>query len=268
MAATGPQPPPLAYSTVSRTQHYALYTVRGGSQRQLVSSTHAVSLDAWSTTGEIYYTVPQLTCPTDCHSRVDEVPDQGGSPQTVVASGAQLSIDHFGKTVVYVDGGQLWRRALTGTSATRLTGAGGTAPVISPDGRSVLFSRQVEGPGALVMAVFVMPLAGGAPRRITGGSTLDLAGAWSPDSRRVLFTRDAVSARPKVMSVYVDGTGLRLVAADAHDPAWADDGWVAYLARRGDDQTVAVGRPPGGAERELARVAGSDVTGVRFEAGG
>lgn len=267
-ATTAAGPPLLAYSTTSQTQQHSIVTLRSGTRRQLASSTHPLLLDAWSTNGEIYYSVLPVACVRDCHGRVDAVPDQGGAARTAVASGEQLTIDGYGKTIVYSDGGQLWRRPLAGATATRLTGAGGLSPVLSPDGKRILFSRPVTGNGALVTAIFVMPLAGGTARRLTAGSTLDIAGAWSPDGRRVLFTRDEGTARPTVYSVYVDGSGLRRVATDAHDPAWASTGWVAYAARRGDDQWSLVVRPPGGSERVLVHAAGADVDGVRFLAGG
>ncbi len=267
-ASAGTRPPLLAFSTISQTQQSKVFTLRSGSQHQVASSTHTLSLDAWSSNGDIYYSVLPLACATDCHGRVDAVPDQGGAPRTVVASGEELTIDGYGKTIVYADNGQLWRRPLTGTTATRLTGAGGLAPVLSPDGKRILFSRAMPGNGVLVTAVYVMPLAGGAAHRLTAGSTLDIAGAWSPDGRRVLFTRDEVGAHPTIYSMSIDGTGLRRVATDAHAPAWASSGWVAYAARRSDDQWSLVARPPGGSEQVLVHAAGADVTGVQFLSGG
>jgi tricorn protease len=70
-----------------------------------------------------------------------------------------------GETVVFTSEGDLWRVPVKGGTAQRLTTHPGaeTRAAISPDGASVAFSAQYEGP----TEVYVMPLAGGAPKRLT-----------------------------------------------------------------------------------------------------
>src|SRR5256885_384741 len=71
----------------------------------------------------------------------------------------------FKDTIVFVAEGDLWRVTTSGGVAARLTTHAGSedSPSISPDGSQVAFTGQYEGP----TEVYVMPLAGGAPKRLT-----------------------------------------------------------------------------------------------------
>src|SRR5690606_6909425 len=76
-------------------------------------------------------------------------------------------------------------------------------PVISPDGGSVAFSAQYEGP----TEIYVMPIEGGLPRRITwegaGGDRRLRPVSWTPDGDLVYTTR-AHSTLPNMQLVVVD----------------------------------------------------------------
>jgi tricorn protease len=75
-------------------------------------------------------------------------------------------------TIVFTAEGDLWRVAVTGGVAQRLTShpAQETRPAISPDGKTVAYSAAYEGP----TEVYTLPLEGGVPVRQTydGGSAL------------------------------------------------------------------------------------------------
>src|SRR5687768_8189812 len=63
------------------------------------------------------------------------------------------------------------------------------APVLSPDGTQVAYTVSVydmdenRGNGD----VWVLPVAGGAPRRLTTNKASDGSPAWSPDGKRLAF---------------------------------------------------------------------------------
>src|SRR5436305_9282234 len=76
-----------------------------------------------------------------------------------------------GDNLVFVSQGDLWLVSANGGVAHALTShvAPVNAPAISPDGSQVAFTGSYEGPND----VYLMPLQGGQPKRLTyAGSTL------------------------------------------------------------------------------------------------
>src|SRR5437588_12663925 len=67
--------------------------------------------------------------------------------------------------VVFTCGGDLWSVSRQGGDAVRLTSGAGTEtdPAFSPDGSQIAFTGEYEGN----VDVYVMPSAGGVPRRLT-----------------------------------------------------------------------------------------------------
>ncbi len=113
-----------------------------------------------------------------------------------------------GNTLVFVSEGDLWTVTLPEPVsadqpliAHRLSTSEGdeARPRISPDGRWLAFSAQYEGN----MDVYVMPIDGGAPARLTFDPGPDLAAGWTPDGSSVLFTSPARQhfGRPELYKV-------------------------------------------------------------------
>src|SRR5271154_7120483 len=85
-----------------------------------------------------------------------------------------------GDTIIFTAEGDLWTVSTKGGAAQRLTSNPGQefGASISPDGKTVAFSAQYEGP----VDVYTMPLDGGLPRRRTWDASAVPAG-WTPDGR-------------------------------------------------------------------------------------
>ena len=111
-----------------------------------------------------------------------------------------------GDTLAFVAEGDLWRASSAGGSAQRLTThpAEEFYPAISPDGKRVAFSARYEGP----MEIYVMPLTGGAPTRLTydGGGNARVQG-WTTDGK-VLFSTTRLSGKPGPQLVMIDPSSL------------------------------------------------------------
>ena len=88
--------------------------------------------------------------------------------------------------IAFVYAGEIWAvdrrggeaRLLIPTPATEKVG-----PVFSPDGSQLAFSMNVGGN----LDVYVVPAAGGEPRRLTYHPGPNLVVGWSPDGRNLLF---------------------------------------------------------------------------------
>ncbi|MBS0570037.1 MAG: PD40 domain-containing protein [Proteobacteria bacterium] len=95
--------------------------------------------------------------------------------------------------IAFAYGGEVWTVPRTGGAATLLVGGAGTAmdPVFSPDGAWVAYTDIGNGNPD----VFVVPTAGGTPKRLTWNPAVDEAVGWSPDGKSVLIrsNRDATN---------------------------------------------------------------------------
>ena len=110
---------------------------------------------------------------------------------TRLLSQPALSAQHV--AFVYAD--NLWVADLDGRNVRRLTSDldAVSNPVFSPDGSVVAFSAQYEGN----IDVYLVPVAGGRPRRLTWHPAADIVRGFTPDGKAVLFSspRQSFTAR-------------------------------------------------------------------------
>jgi tricorn protease len=138
------------------------------------------------------------------------------------------------ETVVFTAEGDLWRVPLAGGQASRLTthAAQENHAVASPDGKSIAFAAVYDGPSE----VFVMPLAGGLPRRLSfeGGSSTPVG--WTAAGEVLYVTQRQTGPTPQYVVVAVDPVTLHrhdLPLADVSDAALSVDGRTVYFTRFG-----------------------------------
>src|SRR5438094_7592622 len=103
-----------------------------------------------------------------------------------------LRTPSLGKTqIAFAYAGDIWVVGREGGQATRLTTGGQeSGPIFSPDGALIAFTGQYDGN----VDVFVIPAAGGEPRRLTYHPAPDVAVAWTPDGKNILFRSNRTSS--------------------------------------------------------------------------
>ncbi len=135
----------------------------------------------------------------------------------------------YGDSIVFNSEGDLWTVSIEGGVAHRLTSGAGeeTEPMISPDGKTVAFIADYEGPGE----VYTMPVGGGLPERRTWEGDVEPEG-WAPDGRLMIATQ-RYSTLPGDKLVLIDSAGKRNIVPldEAAEAAWSADGHTLFFTR-------------------------------------
>jgi tricorn protease len=105
--------------------------------------------------------------------------------------------------IAFVYAGDIWLVAKTGGTAIRLSSPLGeeTFPRFSPDGRTLAYSADYDGN----TDVYIVPVAGGEPVRLTHHPMPDRVIGWHPDGKRVLFASARESGRQRYNQFYLVG---------------------------------------------------------------
>ncbi len=176
-----------------------------------------------------------------------------------------------GDQVFFTAEGDLWRAPLSGGKAVRLTThpSQETRPAVSHDGRWLAFSGSYEGP----QEVYLMPVEGGQPKRLTfealGCSVL----GWTPQGQVLYSTLAEFGPGRATVVAMVDSKTLRrttLPLADANEACVDATGRTLFFTRLGIHMTGDnVRNYRGGAAAEVWRydLAGSgEAAKVPFDA--
>jgi len=161
-----------------------------------------------------------------------------------------------GDTIIFTAEGDLWSVNARGGAARRLTSNPGREiyAAISPDGQTVAFSAEYEGP----LDVYTMPVEGGLPQRRTWDGAAVVAG-WTPDGR-VLVRTPRYSTLPDPKLVAIDSAGRREIVplAQSAEGAYTPDGKTLFFTRY-NRQSSQTKRYQGGTAENIWRYdAGSE----------
>ncbi len=122
--------------------------------------------------------------------------------------------------IAFAYGGEIWVSDFEGQKILRLTStpAVESNPCFSPDGQWIAFSSNRSG----VQSVYIVPSAGGSPKRLTWYPAAATVCGWSPDGSRVLYStsRDnPPTSFARLWTVSVEGGPSSPVSQQ-----WASDG--------------------------------------------
>ncbi len=168
-----------------------------------------------------------------------QVPSDGSS-QYYSPDGKYLAIpdknspsDPFSVFLLSIETGE--RRKLTSPPAGLI---GDYNPAFSPDGKWLAFARS---PRWSTDDLYVMPIAGGEPKRLTFDNMTINGLTWTPDSREIVFdSRRGGSGRQLWRVVIAGGTPERVdtVGADALSPALSPQGGRLAYTQTLDDINI------------------------------
>jgi tricorn protease len=107
--------------------------------------------------------------------------------------------DIHGDLITFCCEGDVWVGDIKTGKATRLTRDDGeeTWPKFSPNGKEIAFSAHLDG----VTEVYVIPVSGGAPRRITYRNQFAYALDWTPDGKQIAIYSTPLAG--KVVAPYL-----------------------------------------------------------------
>ncbi len=169
-----------------------------------------------------------------------------------------------GGTLVFTAEGDLYKVGIEGGPAQRLTSHPGmeSNASISADGKTVAFSAAYEGP----TEVYVMPLAGGLPRRLTWDGFATVVG-WTPDGQ-VLYATGNRGTLPDTQLATVDpagGSGALLPLSQAAEGTYDGSGKTLFFTRL-RFQGSHTRRYKGGTAQKIWKLAGGAAEAVPLTA--
>lgn len=158
--------------------------------------------------------------------------------------------DVYQDLVVFVAEGDIWKVSLNGGEATRLTTHAGeeSSPKISPDGKWVAYAATYEGP----TEVYLIPISGGLPRRLTYEPAVSIPTAWKSNSE-VAYVTNQYSTLPRLNTVLLNienGAKSILPLEMAAEGSFNDSGDTYYFVRPTYHNNVTK-RYEGGTARQL-----------------
>src|SRR5580704_5673158 len=102
--------------------------------------------------------------------------------------------------IAFVYAGDIWVVPKTGGEAVRLSSPRGeeSFPKFSPDGSQLAFSGDYDGN----LDIYVMPVIGGVPHRLTHHGAPDRMIGWYPDGRDILYASTMTSYKNRFDQLY------------------------------------------------------------------
>ncbi len=161
-----------------------------------------------------------------------------------------------GNIVIFTAEGDLWKYNISSNESTRLTTNLGmeSQASISPDGKWVAFVGQYEGPSE----VYVMPIEGGRPKRLTYEEGSPNVYQWTTDGK-ILYSTTCNSTLPNSQLVRIDPVNMTrelIPLLQADQGTYTSEGVLFFTRLR--DQGSHTKRYKGGTAQSLWKFDGKN----------
>ncbi|UDQ96703.1 hypothetical protein AAEX28_06505 [Lentisphaerota bacterium WC36G] len=126
---------------------------------------------------------------------------------------------------------------------------------VSPNGQ---FLAMVLSQGKNI-DLYVRPINGNKPIRVTADSAVEAAVTWSPDSKQLCYVSDKTGA-PRLYLMVRDGSRVRSLNAigkEQASPDWSTDNKIVYAAKLGREYQIAVMDLKTGKNELITKLAGN-----------
>jgi Tol biopolymer transport system component len=198
--ALAPDGTMIAYSAGPNVDQRQIFLrlLRGGDPIQLTHDAADASAPAWSPDGKsIVYVSSQANSPC----RVMEVPVPAGQSHQIgqcrVSARSSLAIDPSGRALYFSDGAargapdrivrlDLDNGRVSGVTHSASSEVSDASPVVSPDGRMLLYTRL---PGGPKYEIRVLSLSSGADRLLAAFEHGDANATWAADGNTIFVAR-------------------------------------------------------------------------------
>ncbi|MCW9707188.1 TolB family protein [Fodinibius salsisoli] len=114
-------------------------------------------------------------------------------------------------------------------------------PVISPDGKKIVFSRQDKDSPTVDNDIWVMNIDGSNAIKLTDNTVDDKRPSWSPDGSQIVFESGKNSFSIYVMDA--DGSNQTQLTDDEgqdHSASWSADNKIAFVSDRQGDSSADI----------------------------
>ncbi|MEN0050266.1 MAG: S41 family peptidase [Bacteroidota bacterium] len=159
-------------------------------------------------------------------------------------------------TIVFTAEGDLWKVAVEGGLAQRLTTHSEEEryAVISPDGKTLAYSASYEGP----TEIYTLPIDGGMTTRWTYESDASIAINWTPDGK-IVYQTNAFSKLPNQQLVTIDLNSKDKTVVPLHQASeGVQNGQGTWFFVRPADHGDAAKRYVGGTARQIWKFDGKN----------
>jgi TolB protein len=239
-------PTTTAEEPTSRSEYSDIYVLDVKTRKvdQLTSNEDEQFADfpSWSKSGRLIFS--QAEC-EGCAAKLF-VTDASGSKRTKIRSDVvnsfqpawspnerRIAVSKPGEGIFVID-------ARDGSAHRLSRGAADEAPAWSPDGKKILFHRQVTPTN---WDIYETSPGGGPLERLTRDGRQQLHPAWSPDGRKIAFAEEARNGNWVIYNMNPDGSGRRQITDSgdsSQDPSWSPDGSrIAFVTQISGRESVA-----------------------------